>query len=598
MTAACTTPRSAARRRASARDFPILARTVRDGQPLVYLDSGATLAEAARRCSTPSATSTSRTTRPCTAARTSSPRRRPTAYEDARATVAAFVGAPPDEIVFDQERHRGASTSSPTASRNAAHGRRRRGRALPRSAPATRSSSPRWSTTPTSCPWQELCRAHRARRCAGSASTTTAASTSTTLGQLVTERTKVVAFTHVSPTSPGTVNAARGASPRAPTRSARSSCSTPASRCRTCRVDVAALGVDFLAFSGHKMLGPTGIGVLVGPQRAARRAAAVPHRRLDDRGRDAWRRTTFAAAAAALRGRPPPVAQAVGLGAAVRLPRRASAWSASRAHEHALDARCCLDGLAEIPGVRRHRPAPPGPRRRGRRFVGRRHPRRTTSARCSTPRASRCASATTAPGRCIARFGVTGHHPGDALPLQHRGRHRTPSSTASRTAQQFFGVRRDAARDALPGDHPGPLPQPARPRPARTPFDAEVAPRQPHLRRRGHRSASRVDGDVDDVSYEGQGCSISQASESVMTDLVIGRRRRRRARDAGRVPRPHAEAGAQVEPDEDLLEDAVAFAGVAKYPARVKCALLGWMALQGRGRCRRARHRREHHDDD
>jgi nitrogen fixation protein NifU and related proteins len=88
----------------------------------------------------------------------------------------------------------------------------------------------------------------------------------------------------------------------------------------------------------------------------------------------------------------------------------------------------------------------------------------------------------------------------------------------------------------------------------------------------------RIEGDtVVDVSYDGTGCSISQASESVMTGLVIGR------------PVGEAMAAAEqflalmqgqgkVEPDEDVLEDAVAFAGVAKYPARVKCALLGWMA--------------------
>jgi len=69
---------------------------------------------------------------------------------------------------------------------------------------------------------------------------------------------------------------------------------------------------------------------------------------------------------------------------------------------------------------------------------------------------------------------------------------------------------------------------------------------------------SIVDDQVADVSYDGLGCSISQASASVLYELVGGR--------------------GQVEPDESVLEDAVAFAGVAKYPARVKCALLGWMA--------------------
>lgn len=82
-----------------------------------------------------------------------------------------------------------------------------------------------------------------------------------------------------------------------------------------------------------------------------------------------------------------------------------------------------------------------------------------------------------------------------------------------------------------------------------------------------------------DVSYDGQGCSISQASASVLAELVTGK--------PLSAVRPLHEAflelmhgRGQVEPDEELLGDAVAFAGVARYPARVKCALLGWMALQ------------------
>ena len=87
-----------------------------------------------------------------------------------------------------------------------------------------------------------------------------------------------------------------------------------------------------------------------------------------------------------------------------------------------------------------------------------------------------------------------------------------------------------------------------------------------------------VDGQVDDVSYEGMGCSISQASASVLHDLLRGSRSPRRSRHEAFV---ELMAGrGQVEPDEELLEDAVAFAGVANYPARVKCALLPWMAFK------------------
>ena len=82
---------------------------------------------------------------------------------------------------------------------------------------------------------------------------------------------------------------------------------------------------------------------------------------------------------------------------------------------------------------------------------------------------------------------------------------------------------------------------------------------------------------VEDVSYDSLGCSISQASASVMSDLVIGKP----VAEGMRIGDAFLElmkSKGQADPDEDLLEDAVAFAGVSKYPARIKCALLGWMA--------------------
>jgi nitrogen fixation protein NifU and related proteins len=82
---------------------------------------------------------------------------------------------------------------------------------------------------------------------------------------------------------------------------------------------------------------------------------------------------------------------------------------------------------------------------------------------------------------------------------------------------------------------------------------------------------------ISDVSYYSQGCSISQASASVLTDLVIGKT----VREATAVQEEFLrlmQSKGEAEGDEDLLEDAVAFAGVSKFPARVKCALLSWMA--------------------
>jgi nitrogen fixation NifU-like protein len=111
----------------------------------------------------------------------------------------------------------------------------------------------------------------------------------------------------------------------------------------------------------------------------------------------------------------------------------------------------------------------------------------------------------------------------------------------------------------------------------REPFEAEVHHVNPTC---GDEVTLRVhvtDGVIEDVSYDALGCSISQAATSVMTDLVIGK-------SVDEAMRIHGEFLAlmqgkgTVEPDEDVLEDGIAFAGVAKFPARVKCALLSWMA--------------------
>ncbi len=115
----------------------------------------------------------------------------------------------------------------------------------------------------------------------------------------------------------------------------------------------------------------------------------------------------------------------------------------------------------------------------------------------------------------------------------------------------------------------------------REPFDAEVHHVNPTC---GDEVTLRVklDGDViADVSYDSLGCSISQASVSVMTDLVVGKdlAEATKAYDAFlALMRTKGDTDAVIERDEDVLEDAVAFEGVSKYPARIKCALLGWMA--------------------
>ncbi len=114
----------------------------------------------------------------------------------------------------------------------------------------------------------------------------------------------------------------------------------------------------------------------------------------------------------------------------------------------------------------------------------------------------------------------------------------------------------------------------------REPFDAEVHHVNPTC---GDEVTLRValsDGPtVRDVSYSGTGCSISQASTSVMTDLVIGKPVTE-ALAVGEAFLELMRSKGALEPDEEVLDDAVAFAGVSKFPARIKCALLGWMAFR------------------
>jgi len=115
----------------------------------------------------------------------------------------------------------------------------------------------------------------------------------------------------------------------------------------------------------------------------------------------------------------------------------------------------------------------------------------------------------------------------------------------------------------------------------REPFDAEVHHVNPTC---GDEVTLRValsgDGErIADVSYDGQGCSISQAATSVLTDQVIGQAVGPALQAVAAFVEMVSSRGS-IEGDEEILGDGVAFAGVSKYPARVKCALLGWLAFK------------------
>ncbi|HEU4755845.1 MAG TPA: SUF system NifU family Fe-S cluster assembly protein [Agromyces sp.] len=84
---------------------------------------------------------------------------------------------------------------------------------------------------------------------------------------------------------------------------------------------------------------------------------------------------------------------------------------------------------------------------------------------------------------------------------------------------------------------------------------------------------------IDEVAWQGDGCSISMASASVLTDLVQGHSIDDALATADAF-RAMLRSKGDGEPDEDVLGDAIAFHGVAKYVMRIKCAMLGWVALE------------------
>src|SRR5690625_2786204 len=113
------------------------------------------------------------------------------------------------------------------------------------------------------------------------------------------------------------------------------------------------------------------------------------------------------------------------------------------------------------------------------------------------------------------------------------------------------------------------------------PFQSEVLPVNPSC---GDELTLRVqlsdDGKtVKDVSYDAVGCSISQASTSVMAEEIIGKSLEEANFKLAEFEKMITSRGKE-EGDEDIIGDGVAFSGVSQYPARVKCALLGWKAFQ------------------
>ena len=323
-------------------DFPILARTVREGKRLVYLDSGATsqrptqVLDAERRFLETSNAAVHRGAHQLAEEATD-------AYESARARIAEFVGASPDELVFTKNATEGINLVAYAMGNAAISGPEAQRFLL---GPGDEILITEMEHHANLVPWQQLClRTGATLRWIDV--TAEGRLDLSNLDELVTPRTKVVAFTHQSNVL-GTINPVAelvAAARKVGALTVLDACqSVPHSK-----VDFHALGVDFAVFSGHKMLAPSGIGVLYGRRELLEAlppfltgGSMIEMVHMD--------RSTFAPPPQRFEAGVPMTSQAIGLGAAVDY---LSLVGMDRiaAHEHLL-TEAALAGLGEIPGVR------------------------------------------------------------------------------------------------------------------------------------------------------------------------------------------------------------------------------------------------------
>ena len=322
-------------------DFPILSRTVRGGRPLVYLDSGATsqrprqVLDAEREFLEQHNSAVHRGAHQLAEEATD-------AYESARARIAAFVGADPGEVVFTKNATEGINLVAYAMS-NACVGDVSDECARFRLGPGDEIVITELEHHANLVPWQELCRRTGA---------TLRWYPVTDEGRLdldaleLSERTRLVAVAHQSNVL-GTVNPVEELARRAHAVGAL----VLLDACQSVPhmpVNLTALGVDFAVFSGHKMLGPSGIGVLYG---RAELLAAMPPFLTGGSMIELVRMegSTYAPPPQRFEAGVPMTSQAVGLGAAVDY---LNEIGMKRVHAHELaltDA--ALRGLAEVPGV-------------------------------------------------------------------------------------------------------------------------------------------------------------------------------------------------------------------------------------------------------
>jgi cysteine desulfurase/selenocysteine lyase len=331
------------------KDFPILERQVRDGQPLIYLDSANTSQKPRQVLDTLTDfyerhnANIHRATHQLGEEATQ-------AYEGARETVAAFVGAPETaEIVFTKnvsEAINLVAYAMGNASAGGQHGRFSLG-------PGDEIVITEMEHHSNIVPWQLLCqRTGATLRWFGV--TPDGRLDTSAIDELITERTKLVALVHQSNVL-GTINPVRMIADRAHTAGALVLVDA-AQSVPHLPVDVTALGADFLGFTSHKMCGPTGIGVLWGRRELLEEMP--PFLGGGEMIEQVWmERSTFAPPPYKFEAGTMPIAQAVGLGAAAGYLGEIGR-DAIREYEHDLLA-YALGALHEIEGLRILGPAEP-----------------------------------------------------------------------------------------------------------------------------------------------------------------------------------------------------------------------------------------------
>ncbi|MEU4406856.1 cysteine desulfurase [Streptosporangium sp. NPDC023963] len=322
------------------KDFPVLSRELPGGRPLIYLDSGNSsqkptqVVEVMREHMAMHYSNVGRAMHVLGAESTE-------AYEDARDKVAAFIGAPGrDEVVFTKNASEALNLVAYAFGNPIGTDPRFR------LGPGDEIVISEMEHHSNIVPWQML--AQRTGATLRWFSVTDSGRLDlSNLGELVNERTKIVSIAHQSNVL-GTVNPVAPVLARV--REVGALMMLDASQSVPHRkVDVAALGVDFLAFTGHKVLGPSGIGVLWG--RGELLEAMPPFLGGGEMIEAVWMdHSTYAPAPHKFEAGTPPIVEAIGLGAAIDYLSEIGMDAVTR-HERELTA-YALDALGEIPGLR------------------------------------------------------------------------------------------------------------------------------------------------------------------------------------------------------------------------------------------------------